>query len=205
MNFQTTSFKLFGVRGDNVEWKKALIQPKILLFLVAAGALLVMGNWVHAPNPAPSSEPATAAVVDTSRDPTKASISDYEKSYEARLTSMLNQMQGVSDASVLVNIETTEEVTYAKGGSISKSSTIVNDNRGATSSTTQTTDNTSIVMYKGPNGDVPVVIEHKKPSISGVWVEAHGVSDPGVRDRIENAIVRVLNIPAHRISITEKQ
>jgi stage III sporulation protein AG len=188
-----------------VNWKKALVQPKILLFLLVGGVLLVASNWLQGTQPARQTSLATSTTVDATRDPTKTDISEYEKNYEDRLTAMLGQMKGLSNVSVLVNMQSTEGVTYAEQGSTSRSTTTANDNRGGTSTTTQTTDNNTVVITKGANGDVPLVVQKTKPQITGVWVEANGVSDPTTRMNIETAIVRVLDIPAHRITITEKQ
>lgn len=133
----------------------------------------------------------------------KMSMEEYENYYDKKLADILNQIQGVSDASVVINIDSTEEVVYATSGQDQRTTTQETDKSGGSRTITQVNENKQLVILKG--GDQPVIIKTVKPTVRGVLVVAKGADQIKAQVAITEAIQRLLDVPPHKISIQPKK
>ncbi|GIM44558.1 stage III sporulation protein AG [Collibacillus ludicampi] len=186
------------------DWKSLSRKPKWLWVLGLLGVFLLFGGSLFPTNQNKTSPQAVDPAHPTvSTD--QPSTHDFEKMYETRLTEMLNQLQGVSDVSVMVNLDSTEEVLYATNDQNNKTTTNETDKQGGTRVTTQMNENNQILITKDGDGDHPVVVKRVKPHVRGVLVMAKGAENPRVQLAILDAIQRVLDVPAFKISIQPKK
>lgn len=51
----------------------------------------------------------------------------------------------------------------------------------------------------------PVLIRAKRPEIAGVLVLAEGARDPGLREELVQAVITVLAVPAHKVTVLSKE
>ncbi|GAX90907.1 stage III sporulation protein AG [Effusibacillus lacus] len=176
--------------------------PKWTYAVGALGiALLLFGTSLDSPGPPPKQETAQQTKeIHTDR----MSISGYERLYEEKLAQVLNQIQGVADVTVMVNLESTEEIVLAENTNNQRTTTTENDKQGGTRTITAFNENKQLVMTKG-SPDNPVVVRTIKPHVRGVLVVARGAEQPRVKAMILETVQRVLEVPAHRIAVEPKK
>jgi stage III sporulation protein AG len=110
----------------------------------------------------------------------------YEEQFENELSTILSKVVGVSDVSVVVNLDSTTSESDTKGGSRS-----VNQNN--------VDKKTSV--YRTERGEQPIIIKRLKPRVRGVLVVARGVENLQVRALVMEAVQRILDVPSYRISV----
>lgn len=115
-----------------------------------------------------------------------ASAELYEDETESRLKAILNEIEGVGKAEVLLTINSTEEYVYAE--------TVKN---GASQ-----TENGYVIIDKGSEKEA-LVKKINNPSISGVVIVCEGGDDPKVCERLYKAVSTALNIPTSKIYVAE--
>ena len=115
-----------------------------------------------------------------------ASAELYEDETESRPKAILNEIEGVGKAEVLLTINSTEEYVYAE--------TVKN---GASQ-----TENGYVIIDKGSEKEA-LVKKINNPSISGVVIVCEGGDDPKVCERLYKAVSTALNIPTSKIYVAE--
>ncbi|WP_018132458.1 stage III sporulation protein AG [Effusibacillus pohliae] len=175
--------------------------PKWTYLLGALGLILLLFGSFQAPEKYKPSESLPASTeINTDRQ----AISEYERLYEQKLTQILNQIQGVSDVTVMVNLDSTEEKVYYENLQNQKQTTRETDKQGGQREITTFNENKQMVLTKG-SPDQPVVIKTVKPHVRGVLVVARGAEQPRIQQMMMESIQRVLEVPMHRIAIQPKK
>lgn len=130
---------------------------------------------------------------------------DFEAAYEKELTAALEQIAGVSNVTVVVTIEASERKVFEKNTAVKTQETKEQDKRGGERTITDQTRDEDLVMVKKDGGEVPVILEMKKPDIRGVLVVAEGAENIQVKKWIIESVTRVLNVPSHRVAVMPKK
>ena len=133
------------------------------------------------------------------------SIGDIEKIYESQLKDTLETMQGVSNVSVIVNIDATETKIYEKNSVAQRQTTEETDRDGGERKVEDFSTDEKIVIIREGDKEVPLVKKTKKPTIRGVLIVAKGADDIRVKKEIIEAVTRVLNVPSHRVAVSAKK
>lgn len=132
------------------------------------------------------------------------SVTEVETSYENALQKMLNQISGVTDAEVMVNVDSTNVQVYEKDLITGAQTTDETDRNGGERNVEDETKETKLVYVRKGEQEVPVLVQTKKPEVRGVFVAAKGVEDPTVKKWVIEAVSRVLDVPSYRISVMPK-
>lgn len=136
----------------------------------------------------------------------KASLmSDVESYYEKELSKLLDSIQGVSDVEVMVNLESTELKVFQKNTTVGKQTTNETDKNGGQRKIEDSTEDSQTVLIRAGDQEMPLLIQTKKPKVSGVLVVAKGVDHLKVKQWVIEAVSRVLDVPTHRISVMPKK
>ena len=106
---------------------------------------------------------------------------DYASLLSARLESVLSSIEGAGEVDVFVHVRSDGERVIAMQESVSADGTIVSE---------------PVLV----GGDV-VVLEEKKPEITGVLVVAEGAADLSVRFNLLEAVASVLDIDQSIIKV----
>ena len=114
-------------------------------------------------------------------------------------------MQGVSNVSVIVNIDATETKVYEKNSVAQRQTTEETDRDGGERKVEDFSTDEKIVIIREGDKEVPLVKETKKPTIRGVLIVAKGADDIRVKKEIIEAVTRVLNVPSHRVAVSAKK
>lgn len=186
----------------NFDWGQLARFPKWIYALGGLGILLLLFGSFYPPESGGTHQPPEKARVINSD---RMSMGEYEKYYESKLSEVLNEIQGVSDVTVMVNLDSTEEVVYAENIQNQNQTTAETDNKGGNRTITQINENKQLVLIKGGAADQPIIIRTIKPRVRGVLVVAKGAEQPRIQALITDAVQRVLEVPPHRISIQPKK
>ncbi|WP_237705265.1 stage III sporulation protein AG [Bacillus coahuilensis] len=154
-----------------------------------------------------SSDPPKESTVETfgkeSSDP--KSITDYEVQYENQLKEALEEIAGVSEVTVEVNVDATELKVYEKNTTTQKQATTETDTQGGEREIQEQSESDTIVIIRDGEKEIPVILETKKPPIRGVLVVAKGADNIQVKTWIVEAVSRFLDVPTHRVSVMPKK
>ncbi|MBB5173077.1 stage III sporulation protein AG [Texcoconibacillus texcoconensis] len=132
-------------------------------------------------------------------------MGDYEKYYQKQLTNALEQVVGLSDVTVMVNVNETERDVYQKNVSEKIQNTEENDYEGGERNVEDSTIEEEVVIVRDGESEKPLIVKTEKPEIRGVLVVANGVENSQVKMWVVEAVSRVLDVPSHRISVLPKQ
>jgi len=132
-------------------------------------------------------------------------ISDYERAYEVQLKEALDSIVGVSDVSVVVNVDATEKQVLEKNRKSQKQLTDETDREGGKRKVEDQSIDEQLVIIQNGEKEVPIVVETKKPAIRGVLVVAKGADNIQVKKWIVEAVTRSLDVPSHRVSVLPKK
>ena len=124
-------------------------------------------------------------------------------SLEARLQSILSQIENAGEVQVFIAYATGPEIIPAMSVDTQKN-TSDGGSSGTENHTESTTENREPVVIQGKNGTEPMVLTQKEPEVLGVLVVAEGASELEVRLRLAAAVQVALQLPAARIEVLPK-
>lgn len=128
-------------------------------------------------------------------------MSDAERAIQTRLGEMLEKISGVSEVTVMVNLQGTEEKVYEKDTTIRQQITSEEDREGGKRDLEDGTKEEQVVIIRQGEQEKPLLIRTKKPEARGVLVVAEGVEDIKVKEWVVEAVTKVMDIPPHKVSI----
>ncbi|WCK53149.1 stage III sporulation protein AG [Aneurinibacillus sp. Ricciae_BoGa-3] len=172
--------------------------------IIVAGvgvAIMLASSFISSqqkPSTPPQNQNAAPAFGQKSKE--SYSMSDYETMYEKQLKEVLSNITGVSDVTVMVNIDSTEE-TVVERNRTTRTQTTKEADKGVTREVTDQSTDEQVVMAKNDNGEQPVVIKTIKPKVRGVVVVARGAENLQVKAWMLEAVQKVLAVPSYKISI----
>ncbi len=129
----------------------------------------------------------------------------YENQYENQLKEALDQIVGVSEVTVVVNVESTEAKIFEKNHSTQKQTTNETDTEGGKRKIEDQTTDEQIVITQDGEKEVPVISQTNKPKVSGVLVVAKGADNIQIKKWIIEAVTRALDVPSHRVAVMPKK
>jgi stage III sporulation protein AG len=180
-----------------------------LLVAVALGVtLMLFGSFAGTDQPqtgAPSSPVSSeekAAFAEKKQE--SYTMEEYEEMYEKKLKEVLQTINGVGEVSVMVNLDSTEEVVVEKNKNQQTQTTREAD-KGATRDISSESTQEQVVMTKDGSNERPVVMKTVKPKVRGVVVVATGAGNLQVKAWILEAVQKVLAVPSYKISILPKK
>lgn len=132
-------------------------------------------------------------------------IADYENIYETQLGDILASVVGVGEVEVMVNLESTPELVVAQNTNNRSSTNQEMDKDKATRNQNDQTKDAEVVIVQGGKQDQPVIVKTLKPRVRGVLVVAKGADNIQVKAWITEAVQKVLDVPAYKISILPKK
>ncbi len=125
------------------------------------------------------------------------SAQEYEAQLEERLLTILQQMDGVGDASVMVTVESGVEYQYVSEEKTSADET-VNDSGQTTQN--KTSAETEVVLV---DNDTALIQKTLEPSVRGVVVVCSGGDSPEVKQQVTNAVTAAFHISSARVCVTK--
>lgn len=194
--------------------KKRRLPLHYILLLGCVGiALMITGNLLTTPTedmsqtvPAFNEEKEEGEPVFGTKTQTEPySMEDYEIRYENQLKEVLEQIVGLSDVSVMINLAETERHVYEKNVNSNQQNTDETDREGGTRKVEDHSRDEQLVIVRNGDKEEPILIQKRKPDIRGVLVVAKGVENAQIKGWVVEAVSRVLDVPSHRVSVMPKK
>lgn len=132
-------------------------------------------------------------------------IDEYEQAYERQLKEALDTIVGVSDVTVVVNVDATEKQVLEKNKKSQSQVTDEIDREGGKRKVEDQSSEEQLVIIQNGEKEVPIVLETKKPEIRGVLVVAKGAENIQVKKWIIEAVTRSLDVPSYRVAVMPKK
>lgn len=132
-------------------------------------------------------------------------MASYEERYESELKQALENMAGVSEVEVIVNLDATESKVYEKDTVTQSQSTHETDREGGTRKVEDASSDAKLVIVRSGDQEKPVVIKTEKPKIRGVLIVAKGAENIQVKKWIIEAVTKSLDVPSHRVAVLPKK
>ena len=118
------------------------------------------------------------------------SYDEYTSSLESETTKLLEAIDGAGECVVMITLENTKESVFAK-------------NTEESSSNGSYSNSDEYVLYKGQEGETPVLVKEYFPKVKGVAVVCGGADDIAVKESIINCISSVFDLPTSKISVSK--
>jgi stage III sporulation protein AG len=131
-------------------------------------------------------------------------VSVLEENYEKQLQNMLENIDGVSEVEIMVNLDSTNVKVYERNLINGQQHTEENDQNGGTRQIEESTEESQVVIVRQGDQESPILVSTKKPKVRGVLVTAKGVEKATVKQWVVEAVSRVLDVPTHRVSVNPK-
>lgn len=147
--------------------------------------------------------PESVETFGSSKDSSQKTLSDYKEKYESDLTDTLNKMAGVKDVQVVVTLASSEKKVYEKNTKSQTQQTEEEDKQGGKRSVVEESTEENVVIVNKDGEEVPVVIQTETPEIKGVLIVASGVEDLKIKEKVIEAVTRVLDVPRHKVSVQQ--
>lgn len=145
--------------------------------------------------------------IETFREKTdkKWTIQDYEEKFENQLKTALEDISGVGEVTVLVNVEATERKVYESNAVLKNQITSETDKQGGKRTVEDQSKDDQLVIVRDGDKEIPIISETRKPDIKGVLIVAKGAEDIQVKKWIIEAVTRALDVPSHKVSVVPKK
>lgn len=172
-------------------------KEQLLVFFLLLGLLIVVLLPVKEKEKTGKTQPKETAVqsVDTDQGTLAGQL-------EQQLVDTLSQVEGVGQVKAAVTLETSGKKVVEKDVPVSDSSSSQTDQDGARQDTASSTSEEETVYQRdGEGNEIPYVVQETTPEIRGVVVVAQGGGDPVVERQIQEAVMALFHVDAHKIKV----
>lgn len=163
---------------------KAFLSEKnatrILVIIGTIGLCIIMFSSVLSDNKTKEKTVKSSTATDSS---------DYCKETEKKIKNFICDIEGVSDAEVLITLGSDEELVFAKEGR-----TILTDDKKE--------EEKQYVMIGSNSGKSALVETVRTPEINGIAIAYSGNTSAAVKEAIYKSVSTALNVPTSRIYVT---
>jgi len=150
----------------------AVKSKKLILFLAIAGILLLAADLLF----------IKGSSGDKNKDKIPATVyTAYTEELERRVSDICEKVAGVSNVSVLLTLEGSNEYVYAENSS------------GASVY--------DYLVIDGKDGEEPVLIKEIYASVRGIAIVCDGGDSPKVKATLTELLSSAFNLPTNKISI----
>lgn len=196
--------------GEEGENRLGAIQKLLLIGAIGAAVMIFSSFQTSQERSVTSSQPSEPqgneqAVFSNKSKSADLSMADYEDYYTEQLKQILEEVVGVGEVSVMVNLESTEEVIVEKDTNERTQVTKEVDKEQATREIQESSKDQRVVLTQGSEGEQPIVVKRVKPKVRGVVVVAKGAENMRVKSWIHEAVQKALNVEPHKISVLPKR
>lgn len=196
---------------ENKPDKKTGKYHYLILVLCIGAACMLVGNMLFKTD-------STASVIPTLKNQqanssdvpafgmknnsSNKTIADYEQEYENQLKKAIEDMLGVNNVTVVVNIDSTDKQVLEKNKNTKSQTTEETDQSGGHRKVQDSSSDEQVVITRSGDKEVPIVLETKKPEIRGVLIVAKGAENIQVKQMIVEAVTRALDVPSYKVAVT---
>lgn len=185
---------------------KKTVANLIVVFCIGLVLILVADFYKDIRTEKAANESILFESTESPADGFKSTSSQYLENLEEHLSSILSKIQGAGKVSVMITLKSGTELIPAKDESVSDKVTSEKDTDGGTRTINEKTTDEKVVFAAAQGGNSePLIIKEINPDIKGVIVVAEGASDAKIKLKISQAVQTVLDIPAYRVTVYERE
>lgn len=193
--------KKFNLQKLNLNSK---LVTNLIIILALGIVLILVADFYRDLNPGGTATPnldnTNIAAIQSNNSKPDAVIE-----LESRLTEILSQIQNTGKVSVMITLKSGSEIIPAKDESITDKTTDEKDVEGGTRAINEKNTSDQVVFLNEQGGNSkPLVLKEINPDIKGVIIVAEGAKDPRVKLQLTEAVQTVLDVPAYRVSVFER-
>ncbi len=202
--------EVFERKNDDSNKRTSKLSYLLIIGLIGLFILLVSNIFTSSKQEETIPEsPMNTSEVDTQETASKDKSVDHdkeelEKNYQTQLEEMIENIQGVTNVEVMINLDSTHVQVYEKNIIKGNQTTDETDTNGGKRKVQDETEETEVVLIRQGDQEVPLLVQTKKPDVRGVFIVADGVEDATTKMWVVESIAKVLDVPPHRISVMPK-
>ncbi len=168
------------------EMKKVIQKVGVmrLVLVVVCGILLLFLSY-----PGSSGEPDTEPADTKEVMNETTTLEDYKKAREEELKELLQKVDGVGKAEVMITLKASNEKVTLKD----------NSSRGETS------EEKTVLVENSDRDSSPYIIQEKEPEIEGIVIVCEGGYDSVIKREITDAACALFSIESHKIKIMKSK
>lgn len=127
---------------------------------------------------------------------------EYISHYENKLKKLLEKMEGVGKAEVMITLKSSKEQIVLKDAPYTQESLNETDKEGGSRISSNTSKGDTTVLITTKEGEnIPYVTKEITASVEGVVVLAQGGGDGNIATRIVRAVEVLFHVPAHKVQV----
>ncbi|MGI6006365.1 MAG: hypothetical protein ACOX8E_02605 [Ruminococcus sp.] len=179
------------------EWIKKLKKEQLMVFFLLLGLLIVVLLPVKK-----EEEPANVRQEAESVSDQRKQQETAAEQMEQQLVDTLSQVDGVGMVKAAVTLETSGKKIVEKDVPSSESTSSQSDQDGGRQDSADVSSQEETVFERANDGsETPYVVQETTPEIRGVVVVAEGGGDPVVQGQIQEAVMALFHVDAHKIKV----
>lgn len=204
-----------GANKDSKKKRPSKYMYVLVLLLLGVGTMIASNLGTTTETTRPDADSTTtfsqtnsATEVETFKQKQETefkTVSDYENYLQSQMKEALESINGVADVKVVIYVEATEKSVFEKNKTTQRQVTEETDKEGGKRTVEDTSVDEQLVIVKSGDKEGPIVVETKKPKVSGVLVVAKGAENIKIKKWIVEAVTRALDVPSHRVSVMPKK
>lgn len=176
---------------------KELKKEQILVFVLILGLLIVVLLPTKKTKVTKPEEEAGTPVQEA-----EIQEETIQKQLERQLVETLQQVEGVGAVTAAITLETTGRKIVEKDTPANDSMTSQEDSQGGKQDSKNSSSEEATVYQKdGEGNQTPYVVSETTPEIRGVVVVAQGGNDPVIVQQIQEAVMALFHVDAHKIKV----
>lgn len=177
---------------------KGMKKEQWIVYLLLGALLLVILLPVGGGEDSQEPVPETA---DTGTGEEVATYESQTEGLEVKLEAALAQVEGIGAVDVVLSLESTNQKVVEKDVPSSRSSQTSSGAEESSSSSSVSTEESTVYQRDSSGSETPYVIQENYPEIRGVLVVAEGGDDPVVVQQIQEAVMALFRVEAHKIKV----
>lgn len=127
----------------------------------------------------------------------------YEKKMERRLKEVLEAMEGVGKAEVMITLKDGGQNVVEKDRTVNSQKTQEEENSVKRSVTESQSQEETVFSQQQGNGEQPFISKEVTPQIEGVLVVAEGGGNSAVVKNISDAVLALFSVEIHKIKVVK--
>lgn len=172
-------------------------KEQILVFVLILGLLIVVLLPTKKTKVSKSEEETT-----TPLQQEEVQEETIQRQLERQLVETLQQVEGVGTVTAAITLETTGKKIVEKDTPANDSMTSQEDSQGGKQDSKNSSSEEATVYQKDGDGNqTPYVVSETTPEIRGVVVVAQGGNDPVIVQQIQEAVMALFHVDAHKIKV----
>lgn len=186
------------MKGKWLDHLKHMKKEQWAVYLLLAALVLVVFLPVSGKK---EEKKAAEELPEQSSGTEEEAAANQTEEMEEKLERALAQVDGVGAVEVVLSLESTNQKVVEKDTPSSRSSQENSGGEESGSASSVSTQESTVYQTDSDGSETPYVVRENYPEIRGVLVVAQGGGDPVVVQQIQEAVMALFRVEAHKIKV----